>query len=86
MRSLLLLLLFCGLSLRLFCGMLLLLWSFDKVGSVISSVGGCCPVRSCCLGGGPVLFLSPGSPHQVSPSFLASSQQVMPSELVFSRI
>ena len=50
-------------------------------------VGGCCPVRSCCLGAGPCAFLESGFQHQVSSSFLAfPSQQVMPLELVLLHI
>ena len=35
--------------------------SIGKVGFVVSVVGGCCSVRSCCLGGGPCAFLESGS-------------------------
>ena len=31
--------------------------SFDEVGFVVSIVVGCCPFRSCCLGGGSCAFL-----------------------------
>ena len=61
---------FCGLFcyclslvmllLLLFCGMVLLwLLRWSRFRS-LSVVGGCCPVRSCCLGGGPFAFLGSG--------------------------
>ena len=35
--------------------------SIGEVGFAVSVVGGCCPARSGCLGGGPCAFLESGS-------------------------
>ena len=67
LRSLLFLLLSCGLSLLLLFGGMLLLWFLRRIGSSFSVVGGCCRVRSCSL----LRIFCTKSRHQCSPFFFS---------------